>query len=298
MEMDRLQNEALAAVNEQKAQLERHVAVLDKAVAQGKFEIASDVTHDIGNAVVGFGTYLTRVKRLQEEDSPLILRNLVTFFETQKHALGSVIGEAKADAVIKVLSGVAETQRNNQEEISDVITKQMSIVGNIEDILHMQRQYIEGHETQERKPVNLKTLINEALALHFIPIDSMGITINLDIPDDLPLVKGDRTRLMQVLLNVIKNSIEAIGVQAEEKIISLRIRPQDDLLMLGIRDTGNGFDGIIRSRLFEQGFTTKSAGAGLALYNCRTILDSHAGTIALSSDGPGRGALATITFKA
>ncbi len=66
-EMERLQHEALTAVQTQKEQLERHVAVLDKAVAQGKFEIASDVAHDIGNAVVGFGSYLTRVKRLQEQ---------------------------------------------------------------------------------------------------------------------------------------------------------------------------------------------------------------------------------------
>jgi signal transduction histidine kinase len=297
MEMERLQSEALSAVNEQKVQLERHVAVLDKAVAQGKFEIASDVAHDIGNAVVGFGTYLTRVKRLQEEDSPLILRNLADLFETQKQALGNAIGEAKADAVIKVLAGIADTQKNNQEEISDVIAKQMSIVGNIEKILHMQRQYIEGHETQERKPVSLKNIINETLALHFVSIDSMGIAVQLDIPDELPLIKGDRTRLMQVLLTVLKNSIEAIGVQAEEKTICLRIRAEADLLVLEIRDSGSGFDGVIGSRLFELGFTTKSAGAGLALYNCRTILDSHSGTMDLTSDGPGRGALATISFK-
>ena len=49
---------------------ERHAALIDKAVAQGKYEIASDVMHDIGNAVVGFGSYLTRIRRLQEKDKP------------------------------------------------------------------------------------------------------------------------------------------------------------------------------------------------------------------------------------
>ena len=296
-EVEKLQTENLVAVNAQKEQLERHVAVLDKAVAQGKFEIASDVTHDIGNAVVGFGTYLTRVRRLQEDDSQSILQNLAIFFETQKKKLGNAIGEPRADAVIKVLSGLAYTQKTNQEEISDIIAKQMSIVGHIEEILHMQRQYIEGHEKQDRKPVNLKTIINEALALQYASIDSMGIVVNLDIPEDLPLIKGDRTRLMQVLLAIIKNSIEAIGIQAEEKIICLRIRLHPAQLELAVQDTGNGFDAVISNRLFEQGFTTKSTGAGLALYNCRAILDSHASTISLTSEGPGKGALATITFK-
>jgi two-component system, sensor histidine kinase and response regulator len=296
-EMERLQNEALIAVNTQKEQLERHVAVLDKAVAQGKFEIASDVAHDIGNAVVGFGSYLTRIKRLQEEDKPVVLQNLANYFEENKSAICGAIGETKAEAVVKVLTGMADSERNKQSEIDSAITKQMDIIAGIQDILHIQRQYIEGHETQERKAVNLRNIVNDTLALLFGAIDKMGIAIQLDIPDELPLIRGDRTRLIQVILNVLKNSIESIDIQGGEKAIAIRVHVQADLLALGIRDTGTGFDDKIAAALFKQGFTTKPEGAGMALYNCRSIVDSHAGTIALTSGGPGMGALATITFK-
>ena len=83
----------LQAVNEQKEQLERHVAVLDKAVAQGKFEIASDVMHDIGNAVVGFGSYLPASGVCRKRISRRTCRYLAGFFEEQKTALRAVIGE-------------------------------------------------------------------------------------------------------------------------------------------------------------------------------------------------------------
>jgi signal transduction histidine kinase len=211
--------------------------------------------------------------------------------------LAGAIGEPKAEAVVKVLAGMAESERNKQSEIDSAITKQMDIIAGIQDILHIQRQYIEGHERQERKAVNLRSIVNDTLAILFGAIDKDGIAIQLDIPDGLPLIRGDRTRLIQVILNVLKNSIESIASQGGEKKIAIQAHAQAGQLALGIRDTGTGFDDKIAAGLFKQGFSTKPAGAGMALYNCRSIADSHAGIITLTSEGPGLGALATITFK-
>jgi two-component system sensor histidine kinase/response regulator len=296
-EMERLQNEALAAVQAQKEQLERHVAVLDKAVAQGKFEIASDVTHDIGNAVIGFGTYLTRVKRLQEEQNPQILRNLAQLFTSEIGAIAKVLGEDKAAAIIKVLSGISESQYNHQEEISQVISRQMNIIANIQEILHIQRQHIDGHKTQERKPVNLRNIINDALALLFVPIDQEAITIHLDIPDNLPPIRGDRTKLIQVLVNVLKISIGSICLQAKEKIISLRVCGKVGLVLLEIKDTGNGFDQSRDSRLFQSDCAGKPDSAGLTFHDCQSIIDSHGGTMGMTSEGPGKGTTTLIQFS-
>src|SRR5258708_6147671 len=68
-EMSRLQAEALLAANTRKAELERHVAVLDRVVAQGRCEIASDLMHDIGNAIVGFCTWTGRINQIRQRDS-------------------------------------------------------------------------------------------------------------------------------------------------------------------------------------------------------------------------------------
>jgi two-component system, sensor histidine kinase and response regulator len=296
-EMQRLQNEALQTANVQKELLERHVAVLDKAVAQGKFEIASDVTHDIGNAVVGFGSYLTQVKRLQERENPSVLENLARYFNDVKPALATAIGDTKAQAVIEMLSGMADSEKIKHGEISKAITKQIDILGGIQEILHIQRQYIEGHETQERKAIKLRNIVSDALAILFAVLDKKAIAVHLDFAEDLPVLKGDRTKLIQLILNVLKNSIDSIDAQGGEKTIVIRAYCQTDVLVLEIRDTGIGFDGSIAGELFKRGFSTKPAGAGLALYNCRSIADSHTGTIDLTSDGPGKGALTTICFQ-
>jgi len=297
MEMERLQQEAFAAVTAQKDQLERHILVLDKAVAQGKFEIASDVTHDIGNAVVGFGTYITKVKRLQEEQNPQILQNLAQLFTVEKSVIAKALGEEKASAIIKVLSGVAETQGNHRDEITQIISKQMDIIANIQEILHIQRQYIEGHETRERKPIYLGNIIGDALALLFLTIEQNDIAVHVDIPDDLPPISGDRTKLIQVMVNILKNSIESIAFYAEEKVISLRVFERECALVLEIRDTGKGLDKDGVNLLLQADRKAGLDGAGLTMYDCRAIIESHGGAMTMTSEGLGRGTTTSIQFN-
>src|SRR6266487_5090972 len=90
----------------------------DKAVEQGKYEIASNVLHDIGNAVVGFGSYLNRIKRSLEHNNPENLQKLTGFFTAQQPILTTVIGDVKASAVVNMLTGITDLQKKNQEEIN------------------------------------------------------------------------------------------------------------------------------------------------------------------------------------
>ncbi|MES1220798.1 MAG: ATP-binding protein, partial [Bacteroidota bacterium] len=276
---------------------EHNKAETEKAVAQGKFEIASEVMHDIGNAVVGFGSYLNRIKRMQEKDNPEVLKNLAAFFEEKKLVIASAIGEAKADAVVKMLNGITQTQKNNQDELRKSIAEQLNIINHIQEILDIQRQYITGHEAQERKPVNLRTVINDCMSMLLASIEKMAIAVSLNIAPDLPSIKGDRTKIMQAILNVLKNSMEAIDKDATEKTITLNAFANTGRLILQVKDSGTGFDKPVGDKIFSRGFSTKSSGSGLGLYNCKSIIESHEGTIAITSEGPGKGTLTTIGFK-
>jgi signal transduction histidine kinase len=123
------------------------------------------------------------------------------------------------------------------------------------------------------------------------------VAVCLDIPDDLPLIKGDRTRLMQVLASVLKNSIDAFAGSSAEKVISIEVFAHPGVITVEVRDTGSGFDAGVGGRLFEEGFSTKASAAGLGLGHCRAVMESHGGSISVTSDGPGKGALAVMLFK-
>jgi signal transduction histidine kinase len=102
---------------------------------------------------------------------------------------------------------------------------------------------------------------------------------------------------MQVIMNLLKNGIEAIDMRSADKAIRTELRWEEGQLTLRIEDSGCGFDETTAGKLFDRGFTTKSSGTGLGLYNCREIVESHAGTMTITSQGPGKGAIIVIKFK-
>lgn len=224
------------------------------------------------------------------------LQNIVLFLKEQQTGLADVIGDKKAGALVNLLESITKSQKDSREEILRSINEQLNIISHIQEILTIQRQYVTGREAQDRKPVNLKDIIQDCRSMLFASYDKKGIAVALYMPDHIPTIKGDRTKLMQVILNILKNSIEAIDLDAPEKKIDIQLILLDKILQLTIRDTGKGFDEATGAHLFERGYTTKHTGTGLGLYNCRSIVESHAGAIQMISDGPGLGTTTTITF--
>jgi signal transduction histidine kinase len=273
------------------------LAQQDQAVAQGKYEIASEVIHDIGNAVVGFGSYLTRINRLIEQDNHANLQKVAIFLKQQQEPVSAAIGAPKATALIDMIEGISKSIGDNHDELRQSVNKQLQLITHIQDILNIQRQYISGHESQERKPVNLKDIINDCRSMVFANTEKKGINLSLSVPPDRVEIKGDRTKLMQVLLNILKNSIEAIEMDADEKTISIHLSDTGDSARLTITDSGKGFDQQTAKHLFDRGYTTKSTGTGLGLYNCKTIIESHSGNISIESNGIGMGSKTTISIK-
>jgi len=272
---------------------------LEKAIAQGKFEIASEVLHDIGNALVGFGSYLNRINRALDKDNIATIKNLDLFIKARKTELTTAIGADKVTALMAVTEGIVNTQTENKDEIGKSVNELLNIVTHIQEILNIQRQFVRGREgAHERKPVNLVNIIDDCKAMLFASFDKKGIQLKIDIKPGDYIIKGDHTKLMQVILNVLKNSVEAIDFDTTEKkiTVSLALYETNKVIELKVIDNGQGFDKETGKRLFERGFTTKKSGTGLGLYNCKSIVESHTGSFEIKSDGQGLGATTLIKF--
>jgi signal transduction histidine kinase len=108
-----------------------------------------------------------------------------------------------------------------------------------------------------------------------------GVSVQTKLDDDLPFVQGDRVQLQQVILNLIINAVEAMSVVnegARELLISTRKAGPDGVLV-AVRDSGPGLAPASVERLFESFYTTKTAGLGLGLSICRSIIEAHGGRL-------------------
>jgi signal transduction histidine kinase len=139
----------------------------------------------------------------------------------------------------------------------------------------------------ERTRLNLAELVNEVVPLVHPDAMSRKVRLEIEVPRNLPPVRGDRVHLQQVLLNLILNGMDAMGeVPAEARRLIVRARQADaGTVEVAVADSGHGVPAEKLARLFEPFFTTKPNGMGLGLPISSTIIQAHGGRI-WAENGP------------
>jgi C4-dicarboxylate-specific signal transduction histidine kinase len=107
-----------------------------------------------------------------------------------------------------------------------------------------------------------------------------GVTMRLDLSTDLPLARGDRVQLRQVLTNLIINGVDAMGpLDDGPRKLGIKWARDARAVVVQVRDSGTGFDPEQTDRTFEPLFTTKPGGIGLGLSISRSIIEFHGGRL-------------------
>jgi PAS domain S-box-containing protein len=144
--------------------------------------------------------------------------------------------------------------------------------------------------------VDLNEATREVITLSSSELRRSGVIPRLELDDDLPPVTGDRVQLQQVILNLLRNALDAMdGVDDSQTPLVIRTeRDGSERVRLSVRDAGVGFDPQTAGRLFDAFYTTKGDGMGIGLSVSRSIIESHHGQLwATPNDGPG----ATFSFS-
>jgi signal transduction histidine kinase len=131
-----------------------------------------------------------------------------------------------------------------------------------------------------------RSMLDDALILVRAEARAKAIEIVLDVPPELPPLHGDRVQLQQVILNLVRNAIEALAGR-KDGIVRIAVRRFDDRVEVRVADNGPGIDASLAARLFEPLTTSKPDGLGLGLSICASIVQLHGGSIWLHSGEPG-----------
>ena len=220
--------------------------------------------------------------RLQDLQSELAHVGRVSEVATLASALAHELNQPLAavtnycEGARELLSGSLDEEtiaeaREAMEEASKQAVRAGQIVRRLRDFITY------GHT--ERKVEDLPRLVTEANALGLVGSREYGIEVDVNLDSAAQRVLVDRIQIQQVLLNLIRNAIEAM-LESVVRVLTISSRADDEgMVRISVADTGKGLSDEVAAQLFQPFVTSKERGMGIGLSICRTIVEAHGGRI-------------------
>ncbi len=194
-----------------------------------------------------------------------------------------------ARALGRAAQHLLHNDSGSHTRVDDNLSTMIAQIDHAASVVKRMREFLRRGEPHI-STLNVRTLIDEAMILVGTEAAGVPVRIDVDVATDLPPVHADRVQLQQVVLNLVQNSIDAVGASgnSEGRIrVAAALRDDPPRVEIAVSDNGAGIAPALAERLFEPLTTSKRDGLGLGLSICATIVQSHHGRLWLQSGAPG-----------
>ncbi|WP_182865362.1 PAS domain-containing sensor histidine kinase [Rhodopirellula sp. JC639] len=175
-------------------------------------------------------------------------------------------------------------------ELNQLIAQQAVHAG---EIIKRLRAFV-GKTDGVRSPLDMNAVVRDAVAILAPLVHSTNASIGLELSSSPVVVHADRVQLEQVVVNLVRNALEAVA-DRELRSITVRTSLAGSTVQVAVEDTGTGVSKDEKEKLFDAFFTSKSTGLGMGLSVSRTIIEAHGGRI-WATDRPGGGLILQFTM--
>lgn len=179
-----------------------------------------------------------------------------------------------------VCSTVLSSGHPDLDQLSHMVDQIINLSKRAGQIVNQIRRFV-SRPAPALSSVGLNELVHDTLDLLEYDIRRSHINLEIDLCDTLPVISVDRIQIMQVILNLLRNAIEAVGtVAADKRRIAVRLLPSgDQSVECQVADSGPGIKADLREQAFEPFFTTKPGGMGMGLAISRRIVEACGGRL-------------------
>ena len=252
---------------------------------------------------IGFVRNLTerqeRERRLHEVQSELLhvsrLSTLGEMASTLAHELNQPLA-----AIANYLQGSRRLLQDSPDKraalVLDALDKAAEQAVRAGDVIQRLRDFVARGET-ERRIESFNKLVEEASALALVAAREKAVRVNFALDPAIDLVLVDKVQVEQVLLNLLRNAIEAMENSAHRELSVATAPEAGDMIAVDVADTGPGIAPEIAPKLFLPFVTTKRQGMGIGLSISRTIIEAHGGQLTVRPN-PGGGTVFRFTLRA
>lgn len=228
-----------------------------------------------------------REARMQELQSELFHVSRLTALGELASALAHEINQPLA-AIANYMAGgrhILKSGHLDPELLQQIFANSSAEAIRAGEIIRRLRNFVARGKT-DRRPENLQKLVEEASALALVGAKAHNIHVRYAFDRDIGNVLVDRIQIQQVLLNLIRNAVDAmIGQPQRDMCISTSVQGPG-MVRVSVHDTGPGIDAGVADRLFQPFVSSKTNGMGIGLSISRTIIEAHGGRIWAEPDTP------------
>ena len=265
-------------------------ALVETARTAGMSEIATGILHNVGNVLnsvnISASLVSQRVDGLCIDD----LERLSEVLTENKDDLPRFLAEdPRGQHIQPFLSALVVQLGEEQKTIRTEVTSLSDGIDHICELIKSQQSLAKGTKLVE--PTDLSERVDEALR---ITQRVQGVDPELVVVrryDDLPDIKLDKHKLLEILVNLVQNARQAMYSVTGPRELVLEIRAKEDnQVVISVQDSGTGIASGDLSNVFTMGFTTREEGHGFGLHSSANAASEMGGRLFATSDGPGRGA--------
>jgi signal transduction histidine kinase len=303
-------NELAGQVSERTRQSSGQVQAKERALAElaeaqqritglsrqsGMAEVASSVLHNVGNVLNSVSVSTSIVAGKVRESRVDKLAAVVAWLREHEGGLDSYLrDDPKGSRLLPYLGNLSARFEQERESLLAELEQMARHVGHIKQIVATQQAYARVSGLNE--PFSLAELADDAIRILEAGLTGRRIDLRRDY-EQVPEMDSDKHRVLQILLNLLRNARQAIDEagRPDQRLIRVRIRRHGrDRVRLEVKDSGVGLSQQNLTRIFTHGFTTKQGGHGFGLHSGALAARELGGALWAESEGPGQGATFTL----
>jgi len=269
--------------------------LMDTSRQAGMAEVATGVLHNVGNVLNSVSVSATLVADRLRRSKVVNLRRATALLREQNGRLAEFLTtDPKGKVIPEYLATVADQLAGEQTKLIAQMDSVGQHVEHIKEIVAMQQSYAKVSGVCEN--LAAAGLVEDALRMNAAAFDRHHIEVVREFADNTPPVRVDRHKVLQILINLLRNAKYAMDAQnGNAKRLVVRVGlASPDRVKITIADNGVGIAPDHLTSIFNHGFTTKKDGHGFGLHSGANAAKEMGGTLTAHSDGPGKGAEFTL----
>jgi len=290
-ELDQRNNELESALLDLKRTQSQLVDVAHRA---GMTEIATGVLHNVGNVLNSVNVSVDVLNESLRRSKISSVAKVAALMNEHAAAFQAAGCDAKLQKLPDYLAMLSESLTSEQQQASSEVQSLTEKVQHIKNIITAQHKYT--RRVSFREEADLHAMLNDSLAMHGPSLAKYGIQIQRQLLP-LPTIVVEKSKLLQVIDNVIKNAIESMAsVERPTHVLTVAAKSEDGYAIISVTDTGHGIRDEHLKNIFRFGFTTKTDGNGFGLHSAAIAMNDVGGSIRATSGGWGDGASFILTL--